>query len=56
MKIYGVYEVYGWNAFGEDLAIDCYFLSRAKALAFIANEGGPDADIDDWLIELEVIE
>lgn len=55
MKIYGVYDVYGCQ-YGETLEIDRYYLSREKALEFILNEGGSEAHIDDWLVEIEVIE
>ena len=56
MKIYGVYDVYGGANYGETVEIDRYYLDREKALEFIANEGGPEADLIDWLVEIEVIE
>ena len=56
MKIYGVYDVYGGANYGEIVEIDRYYLSREKALEFILDEGGNEAHIDDWLVEIEVIE
>tara|TARA_R100000544_G_scaffold36913_1_gene26317 strand:+ start:262 stop:432 length:171 start_codon:yes stop_codon:yes gene_type:complete len=56
MKIYGVYDVYGGANYGETVEIDRYYSDREKALEFIANEGGPEADLTDWLVEIEVIE
>ena len=56
MKIYGVYDVYGGANYGETVEIDRYYSDREKALEFIANEGGYDVHLDDWLVEIEVIE
>ena len=55
MLIYGVYDVYGCS-YGETLEIDRYYLSKEKALDFMFEEGGPDADITEWIVELELIE
>lgn len=55
MKIYGVYDVYGCR-YGETLEIDRYYLSRAEAIEFIVSEGGHAVHLEDWLVELEVIE
>ncbi len=55
MKIYGVYDVYG-GQYGETSEIDRYYLLREKAIEFILDEGGHEAHLDDWLVEIEVIE
>jgi len=55
MKIYGVYDVYGFQ-YGDTSEIDRYYLSKEKAIEFILEEGGLEAGIDDWLVEIEVIE
>ena len=54
MKIYGVYDVYGAR-YGDAPEIDRYYLSREKAVEFILDEGGNEAHLDDWLVEIEVI-
>ena len=54
MKIYGVYDVYGAR-YGDTSEIDRYYLSREKAIEFILEEGGNEAHLDDWLVEIEVI-
>lgn len=54
MKIYGVYNVYANNSYDRVQEIDRYYLSKEKALDFIYEEGGPDADITEWLTELEL--
>ena len=56
MKIYGVYNVYANNSYDRVQEIDRYYLSKEKALEFILDEGGHEAHIDDWLVEIEVIE
>ena len=55
MKIYGVFDVYGAQ-YGETSEIDRYYLLREKAIEFILDEGGHEAHLDDWLVEIEVIE
>jgi len=55
MKIYAVYDVYG-HKYHETPEIDRYYLSREKAIEFILEEGGNEAHLDDWLVEIEVIE
>ena len=55
MKMYGVYKKdTNDHEFNEE--IDRYYLDREEALEFIFIQGGHTAHLDDWLVELEVIE
>ena len=56
MTIYGVYDVWFQTSYQDDCQVEEYFQTKESAIAYGTNKGLHTANLDDWLVEIDVKE